>query len=116
MLESPAAARRASGASAVHLLAVTLTLAVLSLGFAPAPFPKADRAAARGGEDRLMRAYLRRLDELGVEWRFEDRGGRPLIRYNVCRAGYGGSIQPGDGNLLGALRSIVENAERSLNA
>jgi hypothetical protein len=43
-------------------LAVTLAFAVLSLGFAPAPFPKADRAAAR--------ERLRRYDgiRLAVAW------------------------------------------------
>jgi hypothetical protein len=95
-------------------IAVTLAFAVLSLGFAPAPFPKAERATQRKSEAALVRQCLRRLDELGVELHVEDRGGRHAIRYRVSRpgagTGYGGSF--GDANLLRALRRVVEIAER----
>ena len=96
-------------------IVLTLLLALLSLAFAPAPLPKAERATHRRSEAALVRECLRRLDELGVKWQIEYKGRRPLVRYRVVWAGFGGSVQPGDGELLRVLRGIVANAEWSLN-
>jgi len=74
--------------------AVTLLLAAPSLAFAPAPFPKTERPAERKSEAAQLRECLRRLDELGVSWRFEVR----------------------NGNLLPGLRRVVERAERFVKA
>ena len=100
--------------------AVTLLLAAPSLAFAPAPFPKTERPAERKSEAAQLRECLRRLDELGVSWRFEVRDGRRLLEYSVSRTagaggggvGIGGAFEIRDGNLLPGLRRVVARAER----
>jgi hypothetical protein len=93
-----------------------LTLTLLSPAFAPAPFPKAERAAPRKSEAALVRGCVRRLDELRVKWQLENSDGRRLLVESVGRlyAGVGGLVQVSDGDLLPALRRVVEKAEHFL--
>src|SRR5437870_4443064 len=59
-------------------IALTLALAVLSLAFAPAPFPRAGRASRDAGE-RLMRECEARLRALGLSWRLVSLEEQPWI-------------------------------------
>jgi hypothetical protein len=49
-------------------LALPLLLALVSLSFAPAPFPKAERRPQETEESRAVRRYDARLRELGGSW------------------------------------------------
>jgi hypothetical protein len=72
-------------------VALTLGLALLSLAFAPAPFPKTDRLTPR---QREMLECERQLEALGITWRLEQRGEDLIVVFvagpgrlcNECRA------------------------------
>jgi hypothetical protein len=97
---------------------LTLLLALSALAFAPAPFPKSERPAARESEqmrrDRLLHECRRRLDELGVKWRLE----RQSVIFNAQQPNGGGGmagswgVQGGD--LTGTLRRIIVRVEQYL--
>jgi hypothetical protein len=94
---------------------VIVTLTLLSLGFAPAPFPKAERREPETPERRALRECDRRLRELGVTWRLETRDGVPCVRF-----GTGGGRGAGDfscrrvrnGDVRDALQTILRYVER----
>ena len=95
-------------------LALPLLLALSSLAFAPAPLPRTHRDGAQQRRQRLLSECRRRLDELGVKWRLEDRGGRPMLRFSVMhpngRTGMGGADSV-DGDLADTLRDLVKSVE-----
>jgi hypothetical protein len=103
-------------------IVLTLLLALLSLGFAPAPFPKAERPPARESEqarrDRLLYECRQRLHELGVEWRVEERGDRRSVRFSVRHPGgkgtLGGDWGVSGGDLTRTLRQVVVRVEEFL--
>jgi hypothetical protein len=97
----------------MRLVLLTLAFAVLSLGFAPAPFPKAERPERESEQtrrSRLLRECQRRLDELGVRWRLE----RSSVVFSVRHpsgGGMGGSYGVDDGDVAGTLRRVVARVE-----
>jgi hypothetical protein len=100
--------------------ALPLALALLSLAFAPAPLPRRDRGAKQKSQERLLRAYSRRLGELGVEWKqARTEGGHPVVQFIVKRP-KGGSMSGGfviDGDDLPAtLRLVIARVERYLRS
>jgi hypothetical protein len=99
----------------MRLLAVTLALAVLSLAFAPAPFPKAERPARESEQrkqERLLYECRRRLDELGIEWRLEGHSVTFIVRRPG--GGMGGSYGVQRGDVAGTLRQVVASVEEYL--
>ena len=65
---------------------IVLTLTLLSLGFAPAPFPKTDRTpheTEQAKQVRILNQYRRALDELGVKWQVVHEPNRDVVRYSV---------------------------------
>src|SRR4051794_9244042 len=101
----------------MNRLAVTLAFALLSLAFAPAPFPKAERPACESEQtrrDRLMRECQRRLDELGVRWRLEGHSVTFNVRHPGGGGGMGGSWGVQDGDVAGTLRRVVARVEQYL--
>jgi hypothetical protein len=97
----------------MRLVAVTLTFALLSLGFAPAPFPKAPRQTTLRRE---LREADRRLESLGVNWRIEGRGRSQIVRFSWHPAGsclaVGAAYPVLGGDLVGALRDLASEFER----
>ena len=95
-------------------IALPLLLALSSLAFAPAPLPRTHRDGAQQRRERLLSECRRRLDELGVTWRLENHGGRPMLRYWVKhpngKTGMGGA-DPVDGDLVDTLRDLVKLVE-----
>jgi hypothetical protein len=96
--------------------ALVLMLALSSLAFAPAPFPKAERRGPESPEQKQRRELAqcrRRLDELGVKWQLE--GGGRTVRFRVSRpdgrATMGGSFGVIGGDLSAALRRLVRSVE-----
>jgi hypothetical protein len=105
----------------MRLVAVTLTFALLSLGFAPAPFPKAERPAresAQRMQERILRECQQRLDELGVKWKFGQRGEWRTVNFNVVHpsgnSAMGGEFLAYDGDVARALRRVVVRVEEFL--
>jgi hypothetical protein len=95
-------------------IALPLAFALLSLGFAPAPFPKAARPARESEQrkqDRLLRECRRRLDELGVRWRLERHSVVFSVRHPSGGGGMGGSYGVDDGDVAGTLRRVVARVE-----
>ena len=96
--------------------ALTLLLAALPLGFAPAPLPRRDREPAAPKRQRELAECRRLLDELGVKWEVVagPRGG--FLRYSVeVRTPGGGSERSGvlpvrGGDLAGTLLRLVREA------
>jgi hypothetical protein len=66
---------------ATRRTALPLALALVSLGFAPAPFPRAKHRDQQTPEERAMRACEKRLDELGVRWQLTSRNGRDRVTF-----------------------------------
>ena len=64
----------------MHQIAVTLLLALLSLAFAPAPFPKVCRETE---QPRLVRQYDARLRELGVRWQLHQEWRRQSVSVEI---------------------------------
>ena len=92
-------------------IALPLLLAVSSLAFAPAPLPRPDRETPAQKRERRLAECRRRLDELGVTWRLEVRGGRPMLRYSISHPNAGGRISSivwAEGDLADELRNLVE--------
>jgi hypothetical protein len=100
----------------VRLLAVTLALAVLSLAFAPAPFPKSERAreSEQTRQARLLNECRRRLDELGVRWRLERHSVVFYVRHPGGNSGLGGDYGVDDGDVASTLCRVVVRAEEFL--
>jgi hypothetical protein len=92
-------------------LAVTLALAVLSLAFAPAPFPRAERPK-RQTQQQAMGECVRRLNELNVRWELSLDHGRGRVDFAVRGRGYAGACWFRDDELLAALRDVIEMVER----
>ena len=93
--------------------AVTLLLAALSLGFAPAPFPKPDRQTPR---QRATRECHDRLEALGVMWRVELRDDDLLVffstRYSRARGKDELVLKVSDDDVLGTLQSLARVVKR----
>jgi hypothetical protein len=96
---------------------VVLTLTLLSLAFAPAPFPKAQRPARESEQtrqERLLRECRRRLDELGVKWQVVAGPRGDVVRFRLRMRmpngtwGMDGERPIEGGDLTGALRWIAE--------
>jgi hypothetical protein len=97
-------------------IAVTLAFAVLSLGFAPAPFPKAERQAP---QQRAACECEARLRELGVRWRFLSRDGRRLFCFSASDLGGSGrdvygEYPVGEGGVPATLREVLRAVEAIL--
>jgi hypothetical protein len=99
----------------MRLVAMTLAfaLALQSLGFAPAPMPRTRREAPPPSRERLLAECRRRLDELGVRWRLEDRNGRRMVRFSVQHPNGGGmsGADSVDGDLADTLRDLIKLVE-----
>ena len=95
-----------------------LLVAVLSLAFAPAPFPRADRQTRETRQQSLMLECVGRLAELGVEWSVHELGERVAVQFTVNRpnnAGQMGGWHPTErDNLLATLQNVARQAERFL--
>jgi hypothetical protein len=90
---------------------IVLTLTLLSLAFAPAPFPRAERQHREPAEARLVREYDRRLRELGVSWELLTDGGEPRVSFTVARSGSNGLCFVRENGLAGALETILRHAK-----
>jgi hypothetical protein len=98
----------------MRLVAVTLAFALLSLGFAPAPFPKAGRQTERA---RSLREDTELLLGLGVAWVWENSNGKSWVRIEV-RNGSGvvtlrGAFQVGDGDVADFVRGLADEFRRA---
>jgi hypothetical protein len=94
-------------------IAPSLALAFLSLGFAPAPFPKADRQTP---QEQVMRECVQRLEQLGVSWHVESRDGELYVSFTTHRPESrmgGGLAMVSDGNLLMTLQRVVRVVTRN---
>src|SRR5262245_26871003 len=93
---------------------IVLTLALLSLAFAPAPFPKAERRPETERQ-RAMRECHGRLEALGVRWRLEYRQGGGVLFYSLRGsdgAQKGETCTDVSGDLLGALQRVARYAKQ----
>ena len=93
-----------------------MLLALCSLAFAPAPLPRPDRGAPARKRERSLAECRRRLDELGVQWRLEDRGGgwRMVcfsVRHPRGRTARSSGRWVSRGDLLAALRAVIADVE-----
>src|SRR4051794_2812306 len=99
-------------------LALPLAFALLSLAFAPAPFPRAERPTRETRQQGLMRECVRRLAELGVEWSVHELGEQVAVQFTVNRpnnSGQMGGWHPTErDNLLATLQNVARQAERFL--
>jgi hypothetical protein len=100
----------------MRLVAMTLAFALLSLAFAPAPFPKAERQgeSEQRKQERLLRECRRRLDELGVKWRLQGDSVVFSFRQPVGSGQIGGSWGVDDGDVARTLRRVIVLAEEYL--
>jgi hypothetical protein len=101
----------------VRPFVLTLALALPSLAFAPAPFPKAERPARESEQtrqERLLYECRRRLDELGVRWRLERRSVVFNVQHPNGGGGMGGSYGVYDGDVARTLRMVVVGVEEYL--
>ena len=95
-------------------IALTLLLALPSLGFAPAPFPKAERAGPREAQQRrAVREYQSRLREFGLTCELVVGDGGPYLRFGMRNPKGGGVEHLGsypvrDGDVAGTLRLMIE--------
>jgi hypothetical protein len=97
--------------------ALLLLLAVLSLGFAPAPFPKSERPARESEQtrqERLLRACVRRLDELGVCWTLRVGSVGFSVQHPGGSGDLRGSVVAEDGGVASTLLRVVARVERYL--
>jgi hypothetical protein len=99
----------------MRLFVLTLLLAVLPLGFAPAPLPKRDRETALQKREREVAECARLLGELGVKWSVVTRPGGRVVRYSVevsqaTRSGSMHGEKDVAGDLPGALRRVIRHA------
>jgi hypothetical protein len=96
-------------------IALTLAFAVLSLGFAPAPFPRAEWRPETGWQ-RATRECRGRLEALGVRWRLERlEGGSVLVFSLRLRDGSQTRekrVEISDGNVLGMLQQVARYAQQ----
>jgi hypothetical protein len=95
-----------------------LTLTLLSLAFAPAPWPKTHHRTPR--ERQVLGECARRLDELGVRWELlSDGSGRRAVSFGFKRhlkiGGLGGDVTVKGDDLPGALREVILRAESFFN-
>jgi hypothetical protein len=95
-------------------IVLKLLLALSSLAFAPAPFPR-----PRGGEaseaeqQRVVRAYQSRLGKLGLTCELVVRDGVTHLHFGTRNPKGGGverlgSYRVRDGDVAGALRLVIE--------
>jgi hypothetical protein len=95
-------------------IALTLSLCLVSLGFAPAPFPRAERPIPPTQQQRALAECVRRLDELGVQWQvLADQHG-PTVHFAASRPGrsLSGSRCVAEGGLPETLREVARIVER----
>jgi hypothetical protein len=88
---------------------LTLLLALSSLAFAPAPFPKSERPVRetqQARQERVLREW-RRLDDLGVSWRVVNDDGCDWVRFTFRNGGVG-RWRVRDGDLPSALFKVAE--------
>src|SRR3954469_13269060 len=94
-------------------------LALASLAFAPAPFPKSERPVHESEQAkrvRLLHECRRRLDELGVQWQVVAGPHGDVGRFRVRVATRAGTLgMSGDhpvegGDLAGTLRRLADQA------
>ena len=98
----------------MRLLAVTLALALLSLGFAPAPFPKSERRPETERQ-RALRDCEGRLEALGVRWRLEYCQGGSVLFYSLRGsdgAQKGETCTDAPGDVLAALQRVARYAKQ----
>jgi hypothetical protein len=96
---------------------IVLTLALLSLAFAPAPFPRIVRPARESEQtkqDRLVRECQRRLDDLGVKWRLERNSVIFTVHSPIGSSVISGDVPVHDGDVASTLRRVVARAEELL--
>ena len=98
-------------------LALTLAFAVLSLAFAPAPFPRAERQTRDTRQQLLTRECQRRLRELGVTCEVVTRDGAPCVRFDLGNGPCGGGqavyyYRVRNGDVPGTLRMVLRYVER----
>ena len=77
---------------------LAVAFALLSLAFAPAPFPKAERPTRQMLQQRAISECVRRLEELGVRWELSLDNGRGRVDFGV--RGLAGASWFRNGDLL----------------
>jgi hypothetical protein len=100
-------------------IVLTLLVALPSLAFAPAPFPKPERPARESEEARLVREYDARLRDLGVTWKLRTDYVRHHVSFEIRNGktlDFTGSCTVNDGNVLAALMTILDYVVRRRDA
>jgi hypothetical protein len=96
---------------------IVLTFTLLSLAFAPAPFPRTERTAhesEQAKQVRLLHECRRRLDELGVKWQVVAGPRGNVVRFRVRVTtrngawGMNGDHPVEGGDLAGTLRLLAD--------
>ena len=90
---------------------VVLTLTLLSLAFAPAPFAKPERRVPETAERLAVRACGARLDALRVRWELFQYEGKDCVVFTSHDAYVRGRYPIRDGNLPAVLLEVIKTIE-----
>jgi hypothetical protein len=105
----------------MRLTVLTLALALLPAATAPAapaPLPRRPARPQRVSRQMQIDERARRLAELNVTWRVENRGGQAVLRFNVTHpsgnSAMGGTRWIRGDDLPAALDNVLRTVERFL--
>jgi hypothetical protein len=80
-------------------IVLTRLLALPSLSFAPAPFPRTQARPSAAERGRLLAQRKARLEELKVDWQLGEYEGRPAVYFKAAH--------PGGNRAMGSVRSVA---------